>query len=426
MLYYVVVKTDIRSTWKIIKWEIGRLAANWKRAAAVLLLPAVFMMIALNIFPVLINYMATGNLGRNPVTVVAPPDTFEDYLDEIEGTTVYNFKVISQNEFERDYSEEDLRKSLKKGTIWIFFEDGELPFDEEIERYYNNLADGYPGAVSHAIIHVTYDKSSTLMETKVESFEDLIIEPYKNSLLDRLGGRYASEGRDPFMVDNFNVVTKIMDNRATANKNAARVVPGIVMLLSYYCVYSLACDLFAMEKSRGFFDKLLLSPVSGKSVVAGKVVTMMLVSTFSAVITMFLMFMSSWLNWSNDAMSLLPFGMLLLPWQVAGVFIVLIAAVYLMSAAAVYITMSLQRLQDIIVNLQLPLVLFLIDFFLNLFRFNRPLTLEYLMPFHNNICLIRDIYASQARWWMFLIVIASDVLGGMLIFKKLYRKVDLK
>ncbi|MCR5528972.1 MAG: ABC transporter permease [Saccharofermentans sp.] len=414
------------STWKIVKWEIGRLVANWKRAAAVLLLPAAFMMIALNIFPLLINYMATGNFGRNPVIAVAPPSTFEDYIKEIEGTTVYNIKVISQSEYESDYSGEDFRKSLRKGTIWIFFEDGELPFDEEIERYYNNLADGYPGAVSHASIRVTYDESSTLMVPKVESFTDLIIDPYKDSLLDRLGGRYTSEGKDPFVVDSFNVVTKIMDNRATANKNAARVVPGIVMLLSYYCVYSLACDLFAMEKSRGFFDKLLLTPVSGRSVVAGKIAAMMLVSSLSAVITMVLMFLTSWFNWSNDAMSLLPFGMLLLPGQVAGILIVVIASVYLMSAAAAYITLSLQRLQDIIVNLQLPLVLFLIDFFLNLFRFNRPFTCEYFMPFHNNICLIRDIYASNTQWWMFLIVLASDILGGMLIFKKLYRKVDLK
>jgi len=76
------------------------------------------------------------------------------------------------------------------------------------------------------------------------------------------------------------------------------------------------------------------------------------------------------------------------------------------------------------INLQLPLILFLMDFFLTLFRFSRPLSFEYVMPLHNNICLLRDIYASQANLWQFIIVIGIDVLGGLIIFKDFYRKVD--
>ena len=420
----IVMLMELRSTWKIFKWEIDRLTANWRRTAAVLLLPAAFMMIALNIFPALINYMATGNFGRNPVMVVEPPQSFVDYLDEIEGTTVYKFTIISAEEFEQDYSWNNFTKSLKKGVIWVAFEDGELSFDREIERYYDNLSLGHPGAVSHAAINITYDENSPILAPRAESFEDLIIEGYKDTLIDTLGGSFAAEGKDPFVVDEFNVVTKITDNRAVANNNAARVIPGIVMLLAYDCVYSLACDLFASEKDRGFFNKLLLAPISGKAIIQGKVLAIMLVSGISSVITMVLMFFTSWLNWSNDAMSLLPFGMLLTPLQVLQILITITASVFLMTACAVYIVFSLEKLQDIMINLQLPLILFLIDFFLTLFRFTRPLSVEYVMPLHNNICLTRDIYASQAHLWQFILVLGIDILGGALIFRRFYRKVD--
>lgn len=419
-----VVEKELKSTWKIYKWEILRLTSNWRRTAAVLLLPAAFMLIALNIFPFLINYMSTGNFGRNPVILVDPPASFRDYLEEIDGTTAYKFQIISAEEAEADYSGANFTKSLKAGTIWVYFEDGDLPFDEEIARYYENLAQGLAGAISHARINITYDDNSPITAPKAEAFEDLVIEGYKDTLLDRLGGNFREEGKDPFVVDDFNIVTKITDNRSVANSNAARVIPGIVMLLAYYCVYSLACDLFAAEKDRGFFNKLLLSPISPKSIVRGKVLTMMTVGGISSLVTIFLLFMSSWLNWSNDSMSLLPFGMFLTPLQVLQVLLVIIAAVYSMSSCTVFIVFSLSKLQDIMINLQLPLILFLMDFFLTLFRFNRPLTVEYTIPLHNNICLIRDIYASQAHLWQFIIVVGLDILCGALIFRINYKKVE--
>lgn len=424
LVYHVVVIRELSSTWKIFKWEIERLTANWQRTAAVLLLPAAFMMIALNIFPLLINYMSTGSLGMNQVIAVNAPESFEDHVNRIKGTTVYNIKLISTREYEQEYTEDKFINSLKKGTIWVIFKDGELPFDDEIARYYDNLAQGYVGAVSHASIEIIYDESSALIAPRVSGFTQVVIDPYKSSLLTTLGGDFSDEGKDSFVTDEFNIVTKIMDNRSVANINASRVIPGIVMLLAYYCVYSLACDLFAMEKDRGFYNKLVLTPISQRSIISGKVLTMMLVSLISSLITIFLMFMTSWLNWSNDSMSLLPFGMMLTPATLLLIMIVMAAAVYLMSAAAVYIVFTLQKLQDMLINLQLPLILFLIDFFLNLFRSNRPLSFEYLIPFHNNICLIRDAYASQAQWWMVLLVLFIDIFGGYVIFRDLIRKAE--
>ena len=70
------------------------------------------------------------------------------------------------------------------------------------------------------------------------------------------------------------------------------------------------------------------------------------------------MFLSSWANRGNDAMSLLPFGMLLTPLQLISILLTVPVTVFLMTAVAISVIFSLEQMQDITANLQLPLVLF--------------------------------------------------------------------
>jgi ABC-type Na+ efflux pump permease subunit len=409
--------------WNIFKWEIGRITSNWKRSAAVLLLPAVLMVLAINVFPMLINYLSTGTLGKSTVYIVDAPDSFADYIEEIEGRTAYRIKMISQHEFDETYSGNTLKKSLKKGEIFVTFSSSEdIDFDSEIERYYSNLAKGYSGAISHAAIILIYDGSSFVPATRAEGFTEVVLNEYEASLPERLGGDYSFEARDAFSVDTFNPVVTILDHRTEANSRAGDVVPGIMVLLMYYCVYSLSCDLFAAEKDRGFFNKLLLTPVSGKAIVYGKILCIMAISTVSAVITLVFMFLASWLNTSNDATSLIPFGMLLTPSQLLKTLLAVITGSFMMSTTTTYTVFSLRKLQDTVINLQFPLVLFLFDFFFMMLRGNRPWKIEYLMPMHNTICIIRDIFWSEERTWALITVSVISLIWGSLVLKKLFKK----
>ena len=54
----------------VFNWEIKKLFSSWRRTVALFLLPAILLMAALNVFPLLVNYMATGSLNKKPVTVV--------------------------------------------------------------------------------------------------------------------------------------------------------------------------------------------------------------------------------------------------------------------------------------------------------------------------------------------------------------------
>mgnify|MGYP003289854494 CR=1 FL=1 len=260
------------------------------------------------------------------------------------------------------------------------------------------------------------------MDIKAEQFQETILDPYNNSLLDTLGGDYVSMGASLFSTNEFNPVGKILDYRTVANSSASRVIPGIIVLLMYYCTYSLASDIFAAEKERGFYNKLVLTPVSRKNIFLGKLIAIEGIVTVSALVTFTMMFFSSWLNRSNDAMSLLPFGMFLTPAQLGFVILEILPAAFLMGVIAINIIFNTEKIQDIITCLQFPLILFLFEFFIHMFRYSRPVWLEYCVPLHNTIQVLRDVFMSEEKIVSAVIVFVLNTIVAIHVFRKTLRK----
>ena len=213
-----------------------------------------------------------------------------------------------------------------------------------------------------------------------------------------------------------------MDFRTTANSAAARVIPGILMIMMYYCVYSLAEDMFAQEKSRGFLTKLFMTPVPASHFIIGKTLAIVYIASVSTYITTFVMFFASWINRSNSAMSLLPFGLFLTPTQLLIIVVSVPVTCFLMCAVCLSIIFALDRLQDTIVNLQLPLVLFLADFFIQMFRGTRPVTIEYLVPLHNSLAVMSETFNSQEKFWHVAVLVLLNSAIALLIYRRIIRR----
>ena len=124
-------------------------------------------------------------------------------------------------------------------------------------------------------------------------------------------------------------------------------------------------------------------------------------------------------------MSLLPFGMMLTPTELLILVITVPFTVFVMTALCISTVFSLKKMQDITVNLQLPLVLFLGDFFIQMFRGTRPMTLEYFIPMHNSLALISDAYMAQEKLWHVIVVLAVNTSVGILALRSVYRKEGL-
>ena len=357
----------MKKTYSIFRWELKKIFSNWHKTVTLFLLPAVLMMLALNIFPLLINYMSTGSFSKKPIILVGAPKSFHDYVNETADANVYTYKDLSYSEFNKFIeTEEKMKELLKGGTVICYFgsDDGDedISFDDIVSGYYNELAKGNSEATSNAVIFLGHDGESLTGQLRAEQFRQGVLESYQASLIDRLGGDYANIGSNLFSTDSFNPVTKFMDNRTPADRSASRIVPGMLLIMMYYCVYSLASDMFASEKERGFWAKLIMTPVSSVQIFAGKILAILLIVSGATYLTALLLFFSSWLNTSNDAMSLLPFGMMLTPSELLILIITIPFTVFVMTAACISTIFSLKKMQDITVNLQLPLIFFLGDF----------------------------------------------------------------
>ena len=420
----------MKKTYSIFRWELKKIFSNWHKTVTLFLLPAVLMMLALNIFPLLINYMSTGSFSKKPIILVGAPKSFHDYVNETADANVYTYKDLSYSEFNKFIeTEEKMKELLKGGTVICYFgsDDGDedISFDDIVSDYYNELAKGNSEATSSAVIFLGHDGESLTGQLRAEQFRRGVLDNYQASLIDRLGGDYANIGSNLFSTDSFNPVTKLMDNRTPADRSASRIVPGMLLIMMYYCVYSLASDMFASEKERGFWAKLIMTPVSSVQIFAGKILAILLIVSGATYLTALLLFFSSWLNTSNDAMSLLPFGMMLTPSELLIVILTIPFTVFVMTAACISTIFSLKKMQDITVNLQLPLVFFLGDFFIQMFRGTRPMTLEYFIPMHNSLALISESYMAQEKLWHVIVVLAINAAVAFLVLRVTFKKEGL-
>ena len=184
--------------------------------------------------------------------------------------------------------------------------------------------------------------------------------------------------------------------------------------------------MFASERERGFMAKLIMTPVPRKQIYMGKILAITSIVSFTSLLTLGLLFLSSWLNRSNDAMSLLPFGMFLTPSELLIVLLTIPITVLLMTAVCVSTVFSLKNMEDITVNLQLPLIYFLGDFFLQLFRGTRPTTLEYFIPVHNSMELISETFMAQDKLWHVLFVYLLNIGIAIAVFAHTFKKEENK
>lgn len=412
----------MRHTFTIFKWEMKKIIANWRKTLTTFLLPAVLLLAAINVFPLLINYLSTGHIQSRPVTAIAAPESFKDYIGSNSKSSLYSFTWLSKKDGRKLLNDKDeFQSQLEKGRVFISFTAKEqsktVGFDDCVRGYYSALAHGERTSGYEMMVRIFYDSQSFTSYLLAEQFQADLGDGYAQYLMDELGQEYLDVGggsrwdRDAFNPFNF-----VLSNRANANLGASRTIPSMMILLMYYCIYSLAAETLASSRQSGFLTKVYLTPISKHALLTGKALMVIMVGVVSALITYFMLFISSWVNRSNSAYSLLPFGLFLSGSQLLLFFISILLAAIVMTMICFAIVFKLRRMEDVIMNLQTPLVLLIFEFFGNMFRPSSAIALEYCIPVHNSIMLIREIFLGTFTWGNFAIVSLVNILVAGLLF----------
>lgn len=376
------------------------------------------MVFAINLFPKLLNYLTTGSMGAQNVIIVNAPQSFIDFDSKYEGIFSYEYREdVEVN------SREDLYSYVADGDILVEFSttsDGD--FEEAIRNKFRDLYVNNIDKETEARVVVLYNEEKLTSSYKATQFEEDVLGNYLGYLEDTISTEFKPDLPADFKVDEFNPITYILDHRSEANPQAARVIPGIMVILMYYCVYSLSCDMIAMEKNRGFLSKLMMTPVSAKNILWGKAAAINIMVCGSSVATFLFLFLSSWLNRSNDAGSLLPFGLMLMPEQLLYLLLSIPASVLVMTSFCFYISLVIRKFEDATANLQFVLLLLMFAFFIQMFNMFDPVAFEYVIPFHNTIVLLKDILNSSVSIVKFLVVTIVNLVLGVVIMNLCSKK----
>ncbi|MBN1892667.1 MAG: ABC transporter permease [Clostridiales bacterium] len=418
----------MKTAYILLRWELRKVFSNWRQTVSVFLLPSLVLIIALYAFPILVNFLSSGSIGRGAVTLVNPDETFINYIENDSPGSVLEYKTISEQDFSVLLNNGAAAKETKSGGIVVVF--SALPyenssdspsFSDAVKQYYVRLSEGDTNAGSTAFISIYYDRRNASSFSNFMLFETAINDGYDEYLLENLGEEYYSlGGGDAFDVNRINPYTTLMDLRNVANRSAAAVIPGILLLLAYYCVYSLAADTLAAERERGFLSKIALTPIGTSALLAGKAIAVTLVSSLSTMATLFVLILSSWFNFSNDPLSLLPFGLILFPREMLPVIVTILTVTLMLTLFCFVVTLSLRKTRDVMLNLQIPLILFLGEFFAHLFRYSAPVWGEYFIPAHNSLIIIRDTLSGTLSTFRFLLVtfINLSLSAAMFLYAK--------
>ncbi len=403
----------------IVRWEWKRIFTDWKRTITVFLLPAVLMLVALIVFPVLLNYLTTGSLGRTNIIMVNTPESFNEYYKSIEGRTAYKFLFYSSDEIDEYKNSGEYEEKLKQGAIAFYFSDD---FDSKVKNYYEELRITHDESiVSEANLSIEYSDIFNI-DTKIIQFNELVTSDYSGSLPSLLDIDTSDIEAQIVSADDFNPIGKLIYNRTLANRGAGRIIPAVMMLLLYYCVYALSMDSFMGDKERGFFTKLKMSPVNIRTIVWGKTIAITAISVSSALLSFFLMLLVSWTNYSNDAASLIPFGMFITPGQFLMLIVYLVTSSLTLTSISALTIFSLEKTSDVTINLQLPLILLLGELFLLFLLDGNSLPLDYLIPVHGTIIGIRDLFRSEETLVSQLVIIFTNLFTLSICSRRLFKK----
>lgn len=407
----------MRHALTILKWEIQKILSSWQKTLAVFLVPAAVLVAAINVFPKLLNYLSTGSVGSQKIIVVDAPESFMEFDGRMEDLYNYTYMESGGVSVVDDY--EEAFAMVKNGTIVVVFgTPSGTSFDEAAAEKYRLFYEEGIDEPTEAAILVTYNNEQLIAGAKADQFTADVLDNYIGYLNDRYSSELTGNEASTFLTDDFNPITLILDNRSVANNQASRVIPGIMTILMFYCVYSLTCDMVAMEKNRGFLNKLIMTPVSAKTILWGKALAINILVTGSSLVTFLFLFISSWLNRSNDAGSLLPFGLMLMPDQLIYMILAIPSAVLVMTAFCFLVAIELEKFEDTVANLQFILLLFLIGFFIQMFIYWDPFFLEYIIPGHNIIALLKATLMSKINIAGFLAVVGVNTWLGVRLMNK--------
>ena len=300
----------------IIKKELNRVFGDKKLIFSLFLLPAVMVIGIYSLIGQLAGSMSKDIETHIPVVYLqnAPAD-FSTILDQRGYREMADIRELASDASEASIQE--IKDGILDGSIELMVS-FDPQFSEKVAAY-QSQGDAIPD------VTVYYNTTGNYSTAARSTFGNVVMSAYQTLLLqNRLGN-----------LEMLNVYTEqeviIVNEDKASGQYLSTMLPYLITFLLFASAMSLCVDAIAGEKERGTMASLLLTPIKRSNLVFGKLVSLSILSSISALVyaVSIIVAMPMMMNSVGEAGAATGMGVTLSVFQIASMILILVTLVYL-------------------------------------------------------------------------------------------------
>ncbi|MBR4342686.1 MAG: ABC transporter permease [Lachnospiraceae bacterium] len=252
----------------ILKKELKRVFGDKKLVFSLFILPAIIMVALYGLMGFMMGAMSSDiDEHENIVYVVNADEKLKGIISSkfMNGNDV---RELNENEFRE--KEADIRNEIlnNQSQLIVYVEPD---FTNKFNSY-KKEGDAIPS------IKLYYNSTENYSNNTYGMFVSVVLDEYKTKLI--------SERIDNLEILNvYDVKEELIEKEAKAKgKFISMMLPYMMVIMLFAGAMSVGVDAIAGEKERGTMASMLLSPVKRSSIVAGKIISLMILSGLSAIV----------------------------------------------------------------------------------------------------------------------------------------------
>ncbi len=254
---------------RIINKELARVFKDKRLIFTMYIMPAILMFAIYGLMGTLMKSMNNDiSEHTDVVLVVDAPDTFK----QVVSSTGYDGKasVAYTDRDSYNKNKESYENDVLNGACDLL-----VVFDEDFDSTFNayaNKGDRIPG------ISVSYNSTENYSSKAHNVFNTVVANAYRQVLQT---ARFGDLERLEVFSINENQIVK---ETKQGTEFLSMLLPYMIVLMLFSSAMSITVDAIAGEKERGTLSSMLLAPISRTEIVVGKLVSLSILSTLSALV----------------------------------------------------------------------------------------------------------------------------------------------
>ncbi|HEX3078648.1 MAG TPA: ABC transporter permease [Lachnospiraceae bacterium] len=381
---------------QIIKKELNRVFGDKKMLFSLFLLPVLIMVGMCYLMGNLVSNMEADVEEHVPVVYIQEaPEGFQEFLS----TSGYN---ASLNFISADESTDAIKDDIVNGKadLLVTFEKG---FVDSINSYTEGAA--IPE------IKTYYNPSEEYSSTARTNFLSMVLEPYRQNLLSQ-----RISDLNSILIFNVDLdvnASVVMDDEKASGEALGMLLPYFITMLLFAGVMSLAVDAITGEKERGTMASMLLSPVSRSEIVTGKLVSLALLSSLSAIIYAVGMIFALPRMMGNSAGDM---SISITPLQIVQLLLIMVTLVFFYVSIVTIVAVYAKTVKEANTYVSPLYILVIVAGMITMYSGNStPDTAMFAIPVYGSALCIQNIMTGELQMAQFAVNIASTIAISLLL-----------